>query len=431
MTSIPPARWALRIPVVLRQEPQFRLLFIGQVLSILGDRVTSLVLPFAVLAVGGGVAQVALVSAAQFIPFALLALPAGVWADRLNRKTIIIISDTVRLLCQITAAVLLLSGNANVTDLAIIAALYGAADAFFNPAFTGLVTAVVSPANLQQANALRGATFSISAIAGPALGALLVALVGPGGAFSFDAVTFVLSIICTIRLRPRIAGAFTSGKSEAPAEKFFASLRNGWVEVRSRPWVVGFLGGWAAYAVFVLPAIFVLGPVLATTQFGGASGWATITVAFGIGSLIGDFILLKWRPRFALRVAAFALVGASCQAGIIGSGLGVWPIAGLELITGICVTGCFTLWQTSLQEHISPTAISRVASYDYLTSTGMIPLGNAVAAFAGALLGVQRTLFFMSGPAVLAALLVVAIPAVRKLPRAAMPKDTLAPRQEQ
>ena len=59
----------------------------------------------------------ALVSAAQFIPLALLALPAGVWADRLNRKTIIIVSDTVRLLRQITAAVLLLSGNANVTDL--------------------------------------------------------------------------------------------------------------------------------------------------------------------------------------------------------------------------------------------------------------------------------------------------------------------------
>jgi len=59
VTSTPPPRWALRIPSVLRQEPQFRLLFIGQVLSILGNRVTSPVLPFAVLAVGGQVAQLA------------------------------------------------------------------------------------------------------------------------------------------------------------------------------------------------------------------------------------------------------------------------------------------------------------------------------------------------------------------------------------
>lgn len=378
-------------------------------------------LPFAVLAVGGQVPQVALVSAAQFIPFAVLALPAGVWADRLNRKTIIIVSDIVRMLCQVTAAVLLLSGAANVTSLVFIAAVYGAADEFFTPAFTGLIPAIVSPANLQQANALRGATFSISAIAGPALGAILVVFAGPGGAFGFDAVTFVVSIGCFIRLRPRLtADPLSALRSAAPAtEKFLASLKNGWGEVRSRPWVVGFLGGWAAYSLFVLPAIFVLGPVLATTEFGGASGWATITVAFGIGCLIGDFILLSWRPRFALRVAAFALVGASCQAAIIGSGLGVVPIAGLELITGICVTGCFTLWETSLQEHISPTALSRVASYDYLTSAGMIPLGNAIAACAGALLGVQRTLLLMSVFAIIAALAVVAIPAIRKLPRTA------------
>jgi hypothetical protein len=201
-------------------------------------------------------------------------------------------------------------------------------------------------------------------------------------------------------------------------DKFFASLRHGWDEVRSRRWILAFLGGWASYSFLVLPAIFVLGPVLADTQFDGASGWALIVAAFGVGALIGDFILLKWRPRFALRVAAFALVGASCQAGIIGSGLGLWPIAILELVTGICVTLCFTLWETSLQEHISPTAISRVSSYDYLTSTGMVPLGNVVAALSGALLGVQQSLLYMSAVAVVVALIVVAIPSVRRLPRA-------------
>ena len=82
-----------RLPAVLRDEPQYRLLFTGQVLSILGDRVTGVVLPFAVLAVGGDVGDVAIVSAAQFLPFAVLALPAGVWADRYNRKLIL---DRVR-----------------------------------------------------------------------------------------------------------------------------------------------------------------------------------------------------------------------------------------------------------------------------------------------------------------------------------------------
>ena len=65
----------LRLPSVLRDEPQYRLLFGSQVLSILGDRVTAVALPFAVLAIDGGVADVALVSAAQFLPFVVLALP--------------------------------------------------------------------------------------------------------------------------------------------------------------------------------------------------------------------------------------------------------------------------------------------------------------------------------------------------------------------
>ena len=69
------SRRRLRVPAVLRDEPQYRLLFTGQVLSILGDRVTGVVLPFAVLAVGGDVGDVAIVSAAQFLPFAVLALP--------------------------------------------------------------------------------------------------------------------------------------------------------------------------------------------------------------------------------------------------------------------------------------------------------------------------------------------------------------------
>src|SRR3954453_10081234 len=135
----------VRVPAVLRDEPQYRLLFGSQVLSVLGDRVTGVVLPFAVLSVGGGVGEVALVSAAQFLPFAVLALPAGVWADRWDRKRILVSSDSVRLVTQAVAAVLLLTGVAQVAHLVVLAAIFGAADAFFAPAFSGLLPTTVSP----------------------------------------------------------------------------------------------------------------------------------------------------------------------------------------------------------------------------------------------------------------------------------------------
>ena len=95
--------------------------------------------------------------------------------------------------------------------------------------------------------------------------------------------------------------------------------------------------------------------------------------------MLGDLLFLRWRPRHALRVASLLLVGASCQAAFIGSGLGTWGIGALELFAGICVTGAFTLWETSLGEHIPDRSLSRVSSYDYLSTNGVIPLGNLLA----------------------------------------------------
>lgn len=189
--------------------------------------------------------------------------------------------------------------------------------------------------------------------------------------------------------------------------------------MRSRSWVTSFLAGMASYHAIVLPAIFVLGPVLAAGEMNGASSWAIITAGFGLGCVLGDLLLMQWRPRFALRVASLMLIGASCQAAFIGSGFGDWTIAGLEVFAGIFVTGTFTLWQTSLQEHVPNQALSRVSSYDYLTSTGLIPLGNLTIGFVTAAIGLHHALLAMAVVGVTVSVAVASVPAVRRLPRAA------------
>jgi MFS family permease len=407
------------LPTVLREEPQYRLLFGSQVLSVLGDRVTMVALPFAVLSVGGGVGEVAVVSAAQFLPFVVLALPAGVWADRWDRKRILIGSDAVRLLCQVVAAVLLLTDVAHVGHLAVVAAVYGAADAFFAPAFSGLLPTTVASRNIQPANALRGLTFSVGAILGPVLAGLMIAFGGgPGGALLFDAATFAVSIALLVPLRPRVVDVVVPAEDPvATTDHFWTSLREGWGEVRSRSWVLAFLAGLAAYHAIVLPAVFVIGPVLMEEELDGARSWAIIVACFGIGSVLGDLLFLRWRPAYALRVAAVFLVGASCQAAFLGSGLGTWGIGALELAAGVCVTGAFTLWETSLGEHIPERSLSRVSSYDYLSSAGVIPLGNLLAGAVTAAIGIHPTLIAMSVVGVAASLGVLAVPGVRALPR--------------
>lgn len=400
------------VPAVLREAPQFRRLFLGQVLSVLGDAISTIVLPFAVLAAGGGVAEVGLVAAARFAPFLLLSLVGGVVGDRADRRRVMIASDAVRGAAQAVAGILVLTGDATTGLLALTALAFGAADAFFTPAFVGLLPRTLPDDRLvQPANALRGLSLSAALVGGPALAGLLVATVGAGGALLVDAATFAVSIGFLLALRPVRPG-------DDPAQAgLLEGLRGGWRAVRSRRWLWTTLLALAAYHVVVLPAIFVLGPVLAERDLGGAEAWAAVVAAFGAGAIVGDLVLLRWRPRRALRVAAAAMLGASAQAAIIGSGLGLAGIAGLEFLAGIATTWMFSLWETTLQEHVPDAELSRVASYDYLVSVGLMPLGFAVAGPASAAFGLETTLLAMSVLGWAAAVALLAVRAVRDLPR--------------
>jgi MFS family permease len=402
------------IPEVLRAEPQFRLLFAGQILSIVGDRVMLVALPFAVLEAGGDVGTVGLVVGAQLVPFLIFALIGGVLSDRADRRRVLITSDMARLVVQAAAAVLLLSDQATPLWLGVLAALYGSADAFFQPAFTGLLPQTVShPGQLQPANALRGLSFSFSAIAGPAIGGLLVAGVGAGGAFAFDAGSFAVSVLFLLRLRPRVAVAGT----EEPPPPFLNAMREGWRAIRTRGWLLAGLGAMCAYHAIVLPAVYVLGPISVAADHGGPGAWAVLVVAFGIGSILGDVLLLRWRPPRALFAAGVALVFASCQAAVYGSGLPLAPMCVLQCLAGVGVSLFFTLWEVSLQEHVPGEALSRVSSFDYLSATALMPVSTAVAGPLAATIGVQETLLGMSVLGVACALAFLAVPQVRALPR--------------
>jgi hypothetical protein len=417
MTSPAGPRRAL-VPEVLRTEPQFRLLFAGQVLSLVGDRVMLVALPFAVLEAGGGIGAVGLVVAAELVPFLVFAIVGGVVSDRSDRRRVLVTSDVARLVVQAVGGALLLAHAATPVALGVLAALYGTADAFFQPAFTGLLPQTVShPGQLQPANALRGLSFSISSIAGPALAGVLVAGIGAGAAMLFDAASFAVSVACLLRLRPRVAAEATE---EAPTA-FLAAVHAGWREVRSRRWILAGLGAMCAYHGIVLPAVFVLGPVTVADRVGGPGAWATVVVSFGIGSVIGDLLLLRIRPRHALRVAGLALIVASCQAAVYGSGLGLVGMCILQCGAGVGVTAFFTLWEVSLQEHVPGEALSRVSSFDYLSATALMPVGTALAGPLAAAIGTQATLLGMSAVGVACALAFLGVREVRDLPRVDAP----------
>jgi predicted MFS family arabinose efflux permease len=396
----------------LRAGGPFRLLFAGQALSVVGDRITPVAIAFAVLGIGGAT-DLGIVLAAAGVPFALFAIAGGVVSDRVGRRRVMIASDVVRTLSQAVTAALLLTGTAEVWMLAVLSAVYGTAAAVFMPALIGLIPQTVPPDRLQEANALLGFTRSVASVGGPALAGILIAVGGPGDAIAVDALTFALSAVCLVAMRPNRAPAV----EEEDDGRFAARLRAGWREVRARPWLASGLGAMAAYHVFVLPAVWILGPVLAERELDGASSWAIIVVCFGIGTVVGNLLAMRLSIRRPVLVAALALVGAGTQAVIIGSGLGTAGIAALELPAGVAVSLFFTLWDTSIQEQVPPGAVSRVSSYDFAVSLGLMPLGMAVAGPIAAAAGLETTLVAMSAVGMLAALAWLAVPDVRRVRR--------------
>jgi MFS family permease len=401
-----------RLPAL--REPAFRNLFAGQALSRLGDRIAPIALAFGVIQSGGSAADLGLVVAAGTVPFALFALAAGVWADRIPRRRVMIASDAVRAVVQVATGVLLLTGSAEVWMLAALAAVYGTGDAFFWPAMNGLLPETIASDRLQEANALLGTAQSSSNILGPVIAGVLIALVDPGGAILLDAATFVASIAFLARLVPR---ALEAGEPAVDEEGFFEQLRGGWREVRSRAWVWTVLIALAAYHVIVLPAVFVLGPILSERELNGASDWAVISAGFGVGSVVGQVLIYRLPFRRPIRAAVIGLVIASTQAAIIGSGLPVVAIAALEAVTGVAVSLAFTLWETSLQQHIPSRALSRVSSYDFTASAGLMPIGLALAGPLADGVGLHAALRLMTLVGVASALACLAVPSVRALAR--------------
>jgi MFS family permease len=396
------------LPGVLKL-PQFRLLFSGAAVSVIGDGLFPVALAFAVLdELDGTPGQLGLVLAAETLPLALLILAAGVWADRLNRRNVMVTSDLGRAAVQATLATLLLTDAAQLWHVVALAAVYGVFDAFFQPAAGGLVPEVAGRENLQDANALLGLVRHVGLVIGPALAGVLIAISSPGTAIAVDAATFVVSAAFLTRLR-------VTSVRHGSEHHFWRDLKGGIAEVAKRRWMWTFMPGFSAYHLLALPCVLALGPVIADRRLDGASSWATITACFGIGTIAGSVVALRIRARHPMYGATVAFIGASCQALIIAYGDSTAAIAALMVAAGVAVSYGFTLWDTSLGREIPPHALSRVTSLDWFTTTGLMPIGFAVVAPAAELVGTQTTMLACAVTVIVLFTAALAVGDVRRL----------------
>jgi len=390
------------------REPQFRLLWIGQTTSAVGDSLIPLAIAFAVLRLGGSATGIGLVLAAFTVPRVLLILVGGVWADRFPRQLVMVASDVVRGGAHVILAVLLLAGGAQLWHLVVGAAVIGAASAFFVPASTGLIPQTVSAERLQQGNALMSLSRSASNVFGPSVSGLLVATNGPGWVFAADAVTFAVSALSLLALR------LSSQPTNAAGPGFLAELAGGWREVVSRRWLLASIITFGFSNVAMGP-IFVLGPVIAQKHLGGPAAWGLIATGLGVGGILGALVALRWKPRRPLFTSFSLALAFSLPLLALAPPVALPLIILAAAISSGVIDLTNTWWYTTMQQHVPPQALSRVSSYDWLASIVFQPIGFSAVGPIALLVGVPATLI---GAAILSAgsnLAVLSIPAVRQL----------------
>jgi len=393
----------------------FRLLVIGQGVSSVGDGVAPVALSFAVLELTGSVRDLGIVLAARSLPLVVFVLAGGVLADRLPRRIVMLASDLVRAGAQAACAVLLLTGVAQIWQLAALQALYGAARAFFGPASTGLVPELVGAGELQEANSLMGVSENLSAIVGPALGGVVVVASSAGWGLAFDAAAFVVSASSLALMR--------LGELTRPARRSaLAELREGWHAFAGRTWL------WASVAampliLMVIGAPFdVLGPQVAKADLGGAGAWAAISAAMGIGAALGGAVGFRWQPRYPLRVAfLLPLAGEPVLLFLLARHELLGLIVGFSLITGISYTVFNVLWFTALQREIPAGELSRVSSWDHFGTYLLQPLGLALVGPIAISIGISTTLYVAAALAVVLTFAVLSVGAVRNFELSPLP----------
>lgn len=367
----------------------FRLLWVSQSVSVIGDALVVVAIGLYVTRLTHHPSDVGIVLAAYTLPLVLFILIGGVIADRLPRQRVMLTSDLVRAVLHASLAVLIATGAVRIWHMVVIGLLYGTAEAFFRPAYTGLVPQTVAEKDIQAAQALGGLSNELAEMASPALATLLVLGVGGSVAFAVDAATFVVSASLLWRVRARSRGA---AEHDSRPSNMVGELQAGWSEVRRRPWVLCTILGFSIAILTALAPFYVLGAALAREQYGSESVFGLANAAFGVGTVSGALAASRWRPRYPMRIGMVAAVPWSAAIALYGSGASLAAVYPAMVIGGLGIGSFAVWWETALATRIPPNLLSRVSAWDWMGSLALLPLGYILSGPVAAVLGDQRLL---------------------------------------
>ena len=398
------ARAGLLAP--LRQR-DFRLLWSGMCISLLGDGAFLVALVWQVYLLSDTATAMSLVGIAMTVPTIVFLLVGGVASDRLDRRRIMLAADLVRCAAVGVLAVLSLTGALELWHIVIVVVFYGSGAAFFAPAFDAIVPELLPADRLAQANALDQVVRPIALrLAGPALGGALVGALGPGTAFALDSASFLVSAAALLAMRA------PAGRATVDAVSVRGDLREGWRFVRRRSWLWATFGSAAiAYLLFMGP-VEVLLPLLVKHELhGSAAELGLVFAAGGLGSVACAAVLgQRGLPRRDITFMYVVWTLATLAVAGYGLSASVWQLMLACMIFNGFETAGTIVWATAKQRHVPADMLGRVSSLDWLISIGLLPLSFALTGPVSGAIGVRATLI---GAGVLGAIVTFAALFVR------------------
>ena len=403
----------------------FRLLWIGEGISLLGDQFYMIALPWLVLQLTGSALALGTVMALGGIPRALFLLIGGAFVDRFSPRSVMMTSNFARLVLVVLMSVLVLTNNISLGMLYVFALAFGLADSFYFPGQSAIVPQLLKEDQLQAGNTFVQGTAQLSLFLGPVLAGGLIALLGhaatadsaPGTqgigiAFGIDALTFVASLLClTLMHVPAII------KQAGEQQNVIESIKEGFAYLWSQSALRVFFLLIIAMNFLILGPVIVGIPVLAATRLAeGAAAFGIIMSAFGGGALLG-IILSSVLPLKSGRFGAMLLGIIS----FMGFGVALMPlfsstvvVAVIMLVIGMANGYVNIHFFTWLQKLIPQELMGRVMSLLMFSSIGLAPVSNALA---GVILEINLNALFIGGGLLMAAvsLLSILLPAVRQM----------------
>ncbi|MER7082794.1 Predicted arabinose efflux permease, MFS family [Saccharopolyspora kobensis] len=347
-----------------------------------------------VVRLGGGASQLSFVAAAASLGALLPMLLGGAIADRVAQKTILLVVQSAHTVLLTTAAVLSLTDRMQIWHLVVIAFLGGTAVAFYFPAYSAWLPALLAEEELMAANGFEGMVRpTIQQAAGPALGSLVISAFAPGAAMAVAAGT-AFAAWCVFWTVPRtpLRGATRQARS------VLGDVAEGFRYMLATRWLVASLLFASLMVMVTMGPLQVVLPFLIKDRLGGgAEQHALVLAMWGIGGAAGSLLMGSLRmPRRYLTTMIGLWGVASLPLLVVAVATDIWTVAAAAFAVGAMFSSPMVLWGTLLQRRVPPHLLGRITSLDFFVSLAFLPLSMAVAGPVSEAIGTRAT-FIVAG----------------------------------